>query len=188
MTQVEIRKKRFANIILGYPLTLIAVAMAVNLLVFGVNSLKVALPSTPILAGLIISALVLLANHTWLMTSTELTRLRFSIKTTPEEWEKSAQSRSDVSDEGVWELERRHNAHGNATENTVQFVLLALLVCLVSPVTLAAQFWMVGFAVGRLSHTYSYLTGIDGLRGIAMSFSLVSLYGLASYLAISLVI
>jgi hypothetical protein len=37
-----------------------------------------------------------------------------------------------------------------------------------------------------LGHTFSYLTGRDSLRGIFMSISLASLYGLASYLIVCL--
>ena len=70
----------------------------------------------------------------------------------------------------------------------MHFVLLAILLSVVSPVVIAAQVWFVNFAVGRLGHTFSYLSGHDGLRGIFMSLSLVSLYGLASYLLVSLII
>ncbi len=188
MNQEKNGKKKVAKIILGYPFALIAVALAANLLVFGVDPISIALPSVPIFSVLVISALLLLANHTWLMTSTELTRLKYNLHATPEEWEASTHRRSDVSDEGLWELERRHNAHGNTTENTVLFVILAFLLSVISPVTLAAQAWIIGFAIGRLGHTYFYLTGRDGARGIFMSVSLVSLYGLASYLAISLMV
>ena len=37
-----------------------------------------------------------------------------------------------------------------------------------------------------LGYTYSYLLGRTGLRGLFMSLSLLALYGIASYLAISL--
>jgi len=184
----ESRKTRFANIILAYPLALIAIALTANALMFGVNPASVSLPSTAVVGALTISALLLLVNHTWLMTSTELTRLRYNIHATPEEWDASAHRPSDVSDEGFRELERRHNAHRNATENTVYFVLLAFLVSVVSPVVVAAQVWIIGFAAGRLAHSLSYLSGKDGVRGVAMSVSLVSLYGLATYLAISLIV
>ncbi len=188
MTQENDRKNKIAKIILGYSFALIFIALAANLLVFGVNPISIALPSLSIFSVLVISALSLLANHTWLMTSTELTRLRYNMHATPEEWEASKHRRDDVSDEGLLELERRQNAHRNATENTVFFVLLAILVSVASPVTFAAEVWIVGFAIGRLAHTYFYLSGSDGARGISMSFSLVSLYGLASYLAVSLIV
>ena len=146
------------------------------------------MPSVEIITALVLSAVMLLINHTWLMTTTELTRLKYNMHATPEEWAASKYGKDDVSQEGVQELERRHNAHNNATENTVHFVLLSLLVCIVSPAALMAQVWFLSFAIGRLGHTFSYLSGRDGLRGIFMSVSLISLYGLSSYLLLSLVV
>lgn len=180
------RQRKFTAIILAYPLALILIAVLLNVFVFGVDPAVIALPSRGILVALVISAVALLANHTWLMTSTELTRLKYKLHATPEEWAASEQPRPDASDAGVQELERHHNAHTNATENTVYFAVLALLISVASPVTLAAQVWIIGFAAGRCGHALSYLSGRDGLRGIFMSVSLTSLYGLASYLALSL--
>lgn len=188
MSKDERRKVKLARIIVGYPFVLICGALIVNAFLFGVSPAAIALPSEPVVVALTISAVLLLANHTWLMTSTELTRLRYNMHATPEEWDASDHHRNDVPDEGLQELERRHNAHGNATENTVHFSLLALLVAVVSPTTTAACVWIIGFAVGRLGHTFSYLAGMDGARGISMSVSLLSLYGLASYLVLSVVI
>ncbi len=186
MSPDQERKKKIARIILGYPFALVLVSLLVNFLLFGVDAIVIALPTPSIIMALILSAVLLLINHTWLMTSTELTRLKYNMHATPEEWAASKNSLSDVSQEGVRELQRRHNAHGNATENIVHFVSLAFLISIVSPVTIAAQVWIVGFAVGRVGHTFSYLTGKDGARGIFMSVSLVSLYGMASYLVVSM--
>ena len=86
------------------------------------------------------------------------------------------------------ELERRHNAHRNTTENTIYFIFLALVFVLVSPTTVAAQTWIVGFAVARLGYTYSYLAGKDSARGLFMTLSLLAMYGIASYLVISLLV
>ena len=182
------RKTKFTRIILAYPFALILTGILVNLLLFGVTPAIVSIPEPVLIQTLAVSALLLLGNHTWLMTSTELTRLKYDMHATPEEWEASGNSRGDVSAEGVRELERHHNAHRNATENVVYFVFLAILISMVSPVVLAANAWVLGFALGRLGHSLSYLSGRDGLRGISMSVSLVSLYGLASYLVISLLI
>ena len=90
--------------------------------------------------------------------------------------------------EGLRELERRHNAHRNTTENVVYFIILALVFVIVSPPTIATQVWIIGFAVARLGYTYSYLAGRDNVRGLFMSLSLLAMYGMASYLAISLVV
>jgi uncharacterized membrane protein YecN with MAPEG domain len=181
-------KRKFTRIILAYPFALVLVGLAVNLFVFGIDHATIAIPSYRVIAALIFSSVILLVNHTWLMTGTELTRLKYNMHATPEEWEASEYVKADVSLKGLEELERRHKAHGNATENVVHFVLLAVLVSVVSPVAIMAQVWFVSFAVARLGHTFSYLSGRDGLRGIFMSLSLVSLYGLASYLLLSLVV
>ncbi|WP_428642149.1 MAPEG family protein [Roseibium sp.] len=185
MPRDDTRKKKFHRIILAYPFVLAIIALAANSLVFGVFPVSASLPAQPVILALIASLLLLLANHTWLMTSTELTRLKYGLHATPEEWDASASNRSDVSDEGIRELERRHNAHANATENTVHFALLAFLFSIVSPPPAAAITWLVGFSLGRLGHTWSYLAGMDNARGLFMSISLTSLYGLAGYLAIA---
>ncbi len=188
MTDEARRKQKFTRIIIAYPFALILLAVLGNLLLFGVTPAEIALPSFAIVASATLSAILLLANHTLLMTSTELTRLRYNMHATPEEREASGHAQDDVSQKGIEELKRHHSAHTNATENIVYFSVLALLISVVSPVNLAAQFWIIGFAAGRLGHSASYLIGRDGLRGIFMSVSLLSLYGLASYLTICLFI
>jgi uncharacterized MAPEG superfamily protein len=188
MTNAADKKRKFARIIIAYPFALTLIGLAANLLIFGVNPATIAMPSQTLITALVLSAVMILINHSWLMTSTELTRLKYDMHATPEEWAASKHNKSDVSSKGLQELERRHNAHGNATENTVYFALLAVLIVVVSPVEIMAQVWLFGFAIGRLGHTFSYLSGRDGLRGIFMSLSLVSLFGLASYLLISIAI
>lgn len=90
--------------------------------------------------------------------------------------------------QGRQELERRHNAHRNTTENTVYFILLAFIFSLISPSPLAAQIWLIGFAGARLGYTFSYLSAMSGARGVFMSLSLLCIYGLASYLVMSLLV
>ena len=121
------------------------------------------------------------------MTATELTRVRFKMYSTPEEWAASGTSREGAPEEGVLELERHHNTHRNTTENTTYYILLALVFVFVSPTTVAAQVWLVGFAFARLGYTYSYLAGKDDARGLFMSLSLLAMYGMASYLVMSLI-
>ncbi len=173
-------------IVKAYPLGLLLIGVALNFFVFGVNPAAVALPSAECIRALVIAAVLLAINHTWIMTTTELTRVRFKMFSTPEEWAASGTSRQDVSEEGLRELERRHNAHRTTTENTVYFILLVLVFVLVSPTTIAAQAWIVGFAVARLGYTFSYLAGKDDARGLFMSLSLLAMYGIASYLVMSL--
>ena len=76
--------------------------------------------------------LLLVINHTVLMTTTELTRLKYDLKATPEEWAASDHNRADITAEAETELERQHNAHRNATENTVYFAMLAITLGLIS--------------------------------------------------------
>jgi uncharacterized MAPEG superfamily protein len=182
------RKAKFTRIILAYPVALIALAVAANLFLFSAATIDISLPDRSIVLALVASAILLLFNHTWLMTSTELTRLNYGMHATPEEWEASGHDRKDVPEKGFRELERRHNAHANATENTVHFTILALLAGIVSPDPAAAITWIIGFPLGRIGHTFAYLWGKDGIRGFFMSISLLSLYGLATLLAIGAIV
>ncbi len=102
---------------------------------------------------------MLVINHTWLMNSTEITRMKHHMYASREEWKEAGVKREDVSDEGWLELERRHNSHRNATENTVYFAFLSIILCLVTPSFLAAYAWLLGFGVGRLGYTYASLQG-----------------------------
>lgn len=176
------RIRRFTRIIRLYPVALILLAVAINLLLFGLNPVHPALPDPQTLVALSVAAALLLLNHTWLMTNTELTRLRHGLHATPEEWQASGKRRADSAPDALQELERRHNAHRNATENSVIFALLALPFCLSTPDSIAALVWLVGFPVARLGYTFSYLGGRDDLRGLCMSAGLLCLYGLATAL------
>ena len=181
------RKTRTATLVKAYPFILILAGIAINLFLFGVEPLVVAPPSPDSIVALTIAAVLLVGNHTWLMTITELTRVRFDMAATPEEWAKKSKNRQDVPGRAWDELERRHNAHRNTTENVNYFAFLALVFVFVSPATLAVQVWAIGFGAARLGYTYSYLAGKTGARGIFMSLSLLALYGMASYLVIATV-
>jgi uncharacterized MAPEG superfamily protein len=172
-------------IIAAYPLVLLLVSVTVNLAAFGVQPLTVALPSNAAVTALAIAMALLVANHAWLMTSTELTRLRFGLSATPEERAARVGDRTGVSSLASEELERRHNAHRNATENVVCFVGPALLMAFTSPSGLAVGAWSIGFALARLGYTYSYLARRTGARGVFMSLSLLALFGIISHLAMS---
>jgi uncharacterized MAPEG superfamily protein len=169
-----------------YPSGLLLLAVLANLLGFGVDPLSAGLPSEGNLEALILAAALLLINHTWLMISTSLVRDRHNVCSTPEEWAASGLNKEDISDEGWRELERCHNTHRNTTENTVYFMFLAVLFTFASGSTLATQVWITTFPIARLGYTYSYLSGKDNLRGLFMSLSLLSVYGMASYLVMGL--
>ncbi len=182
------RIRRFTIIIMAYPIALVLIGLAVNLLIFGVAPAVVALPAHGIVAALAVAAILLVIVHSWLMTSTELTRLHHGLHATPEEWAASDRDPEQIAPSAKQELDRSHNAHANLTENTAPFAVVVLPFVLISPSLLAAQVWIITFALGRLGHCYSYLSGRDGLRGIFMSLSLTALYGMMSYLLLSLFI
>jgi uncharacterized MAPEG superfamily protein len=188
LTNRSSRIRKFTLIIATYPIAVFSIGLGLNLLVFGVEPVVVATPAAEIVGALILAAVLLVINHTWLMTATELTRLNHNMYASHEEWAENNARKDDVAAEGWIELERHHNAHRNATENTVYFVFMAFILSVISPPILAAQIWIVGFAVARLGYTFSALRGKSGLRGICMSLSLLALYGLTSYLALSFVV
>lgn len=174
--------------VIVYPFALLLIACLVNLLAFtgdGATRLPV-LPSTATLAALSLSAVLLLVNHGWLMTATELTRVRFGLQATPEEWAESGRDPADAPVAGRLALERCHNAHRNTTENVVYSGLAALAFVFASPPVVVAWLWPVGFAAARLLYTGSYLSARTGLRGLAMSLALLCLCGLVSYPALAL--
>lgn len=145
MTQVAVTEtrntQRIARIILAYPFGVLAVAMALNVVAFGIGPVIVSLPSAGIITALVIAAVLLVINHAWLMTATELTRLKYRLYATPEEWVSSGSNPRDASAEGLQEIARHHSAHRNTTENMVYFLFLAGIFVLVSPPVLGAQVW-----------------------------------------------
>ncbi len=182
------RIRTFTLVIVAYPVALLVASLGLNLFALGVEPMVVALPAREVIWALGVAGALLALNHTWLMTTTELTRLNYGMYASHEEWAENDARKEDVVDAGWTELDRRHNAHRNATENTVPFVLLALVVSMGSPSMLAAQVWIVGFAFARLGYTLAALRGRSGWRGVFMSLSLLTLYGLASQFVISLML
>lgn len=179
------RQRRMATIVTLYPMGVFLVGVALNLFAWGVTPFAAALPSAELMRPLVLAAGLLVFNHTWLMTATELTRGQFRMHATPEEWAAHGARPEDAPPFGIRELERHHNAHRNTTENVVYFSLLAVAFAFASPPVIAAQTWFVGFALARLGYTYSYLRGRDDARGLCMTLGLLAMYGLASHLALS---
>lgn len=180
------QKPQPTYLILLYPFALLFICLLLNTLIFGVSSLVVAIPTMESVRLVVVAAVLLIINHTWLMTTTELTRVKYRMFATPEEWRTSGTNRSNVTEEGVLELERHHNTHRNTTENSIYYVLLSFIFILGSPSSTAAIVWLMLFPLARLGYTYSYLNGKDGMRGAFMSLGLLSIYGMASYLMIAL--
>jgi uncharacterized MAPEG superfamily protein len=188
MPELDKKQRKAKVIVIAYPIVVTIIAVILNVLVFGISAYTVTIPSTYILNILAIAAVLLVINHTWIMTATELVRVRYRMYATPEEWSESGTSKKDTPDVGVIELERVHNAHRNTTENVIYFILLSLIYIFSSPTEIGTLFWLLSFSVARLGYTYSYLTGKDNLRGVFMTLTLLAMYGLASYNLISLIL
>jgi uncharacterized membrane protein YecN with MAPEG domain len=168
-----------------YPFAVLLIAIALNFL-FGVSPINAAIPSNELLALLSCAAIILVINHSWIMTVTELTRHRYKVFASPEEWLTKGCKKTDVSEEGNFEIERCLNTHRNTTENIVYYILFIFIFAFASPSQTAAWVWILIFPFSRLAYTYSYFTGNDNLRGVFMSLTLLSVYGMASYLALGL--
>lgn len=169
-------------IIKVYPFGVLALALAFNFM-FGIEPVQISNPTKELIGLIACAAIILVINHSWIMTVTELTRNRFKIFASPEEWVSSGHRKIDVSEKGNFEIERCLNTHRNTTENVVYYILLLAVFSLVSPSQSAAWAWILVFPISRLGYTYSYFTGNDNTRGIFMSLSLLSIYGMAAYMA-----
>ena len=179
------RQRRAMGIVLFYPFGIILVGVVLNVFVFGVEPYVASFPPIEGIRALVAAAVILVINHTWIMTSTELVRGRFKMYATPEEWAENASNENDAPELGIRELKRRHDAHNNTTENAVYYVLLSLLFAFSSSTIIALHVWIIGFAIARLGYTYSYFTRNTGLRGLFMTLGLLAMYGMASNLVIS---
>ena len=168
-----------------YPFAVLLIAIALNFL-FGIAPVNTAIPTNEFLALLSCSAIILVLNHSWIMTVTELTRNRYNLFASPEEWLTKGCKKADVSEKGHFEIERCLNTHRNTTENIVYYILFVFIFAFASPSQIAAWVWILAFPFSRLGYTYSYFTGNDNLRGLFMSLTLLSVYGMASYLAFGL--
>ncbi len=176
------------KIVIAYPFILAIIAVFINSVFLDVGPIKVELPTISSLAAASIAAAILVINHSWIMTKTELTRIDYGIATATEDVSETRVLVDQAGRDAKIALGRAHRTHQNATENTVYFSLLAPLLLLSSPSELPIWLWFLGFSLGRLGHSVGYLTAHTALRGFAMSVSLVSLYGMASYLLISAVL
>lgn len=171
-------------ILKAYPFVILVLAIALNFM-FGIGSIQISHPSREIVGLVSCAAIILVINHSWIMTVTEITRNRFKIYASPEEWASNGHKKSDVSEKGIFEIERCLNTHRNTTENIVYHILFLVIFSSVSPSQIAAWGWILVFPISRIGYTYCYFNGLDIVRGIFMSFTLLSVYGMASYLALS---
>ncbi len=181
------KKIKAMKIIIAYPFGVLCISILLNLLLLDINSIKVSMPSTPITYAIAITAVLFVINHSWLMTATELVRVKYRLYATPEEWQASGSRSDTISQTAKQELDRTHNAHRNTTENTVYFLLLLIPFVFSTPPENTVYIWTIGFALARLGYTYSYLYGKDNLRGAFMTLSLIAMYGVASYLMLGMI-
>ncbi len=186
--ELDKKQRRIMAIVMIYPIGILLVGIVLNLFLLGVNPYVISLPSDGNMHALVVAVVLLVINHTWIMTSTELVRVRFKMYSTPEEWAASGTSEKNTTALGVRELKRRHDTHHNTTENVVYYVLLSLIFVFSSPTAIAVQVWIIGFAIARLGYTYSYLTGKDNVRGLFMTLGLLAMYGMVSNLVIGIII
>lgn len=170
-----------------YPFAVLILAIGLNI-AFGIKPVEVTIPSQAIITLLACAAILLVINHSWIMTVTELTRNRFNIFASPEERITSGHTKAQTTEKGQAEIERCLNTHRNTTENVVYYMLLVFVFSLVSPNSLSAWVWILMFPIARLGYTFSYFIGNDNTRGVFMSLSLLSVYAMASYLAMAFVI
>eukprot|EP01084_Bolivina_argentea_P314976 545614_1 len=180
-------QNRTKIIIIFYQLVIAVIGIILNI-IFGINKFQVELPNEEILRDIVIGAILLVINHSWIMNSTELTRNQYNLHATPEEFEKNGKDANNASKEGLNEVQRRHNIHRNTTENTIYYILLVIIFALTSPPRVAYHIWTLLFPISRLGYTTAYMYKKTDIRGIFMSLSLLSLYGMAAYLGISLFI
>lgn len=186
MADLDQKQSKGMKMVIAYPFGVLALAIVLNLFVLEINTFKVGLPASQVVIALAVAGILLSVNHTWLMTATEITRVKYKMYATPEEWAASGTSLKDIPEAAIHELERTHNAHRNTTENTVYFLMLLIPFVLSTPSNLAAYIWLIGFSVARLGYTLSYLKGSDNFRGVFMTLGLISAYGIACYLVFSL--
>lgn len=188
INKLDEKQRRATKLVLFYPFGILLIGLILNFLVFGIKPYVISFPPTEGIRALVIAAVLLIINHSWIMTSTELVRVQFKLFATPEEWAENSSCETDASEIGIRELKRRHDTHSNTTENVVYYVLLSLIFAFSSSNVAAMQVWIIGFAVARLGYTYSYFRRNTGLRGAFMSLGLLAMYGMASNLMISIFI
>ena len=185
MIELNQKQQKAMKLVIGYPFVLFAISFIPNLF-FIPDVVATAVPNQHIIIATAITAILFVINHSWLMTVTETTRVKYKLYATPEEWRENDLDPNNASEEAKQALERCHNAHRNTTENTIYFVVLLIPFVFFSPSTMAGYVWVVGFGVARLAYTYSYLNARDNLRGLFMTLGLICMYGLASYLILAI--
>ena len=186
MSDHSLRTNHSTWLIKAYPFALLLLSCLLNW-ALGLVTIEISLPSNALFGAALLASSLLVINHSWIMTETELARTRLQIFATPEEWQASGKNRDEVSTHHQFELEEYLNTHRNTTENSLYFFALASLFILANPSVIAAWLWLSLFGLARLGYSASYMYGSDSWRGVFMSLALLSIYGMASYLALCLI-
>lgn len=184
MTLTE-KQKRGLWIVTLYPVAVFVVALLLALILPSTAG-EGELSYSTVLAT-VVAALILLINHLALMTATERCRVCFNLFATPEEWQAANAEPEQASSLAKQELQRTHNAHRNATENTVPFAVLLVPFLMLNPPAITAWVWLMLFSVGRLGHGWSFLFAKDNLRGLFMTLSLLGLCGMSATMLLGMV-
>ena len=176
------------KVVIIYPLALIFIVTIINYFLLEPQAVRISLPPAYALTIASVTGFLLIINHSILMTVTEIVRTRYRIHATAEEYQARGDHRDQVSQEGWLALERCHGTHRNCTENTVYFACLSTLFLFTNPGLVASYLWLGSFGLARLGHAIGYLSGRDGIRGLFMTLSLLSVYGLSVYLLMGLLL
>lgn len=171
-------QKKFYAAIVGYPIVVALIALALSF--FALPSLVAGSgwPENTVLVAFALATGLLIVNHIWIITATELARLRHGIYVVPEEIPSEKKAAYAPSAEGQADVARCHNIHRNTTENVVYFFPLAIAVWIAAPQLTESAIWMVTFAVARLGYTFSYLRANTALRSVCMTANLLAVFGL----------
>jgi len=137
-------------IIKVYPFGMLVFAIVLNF-IFGIDSIQISNPSRELLGVISFAAIILVINHSWIMTVTELTRNRYKIFASPEERILSGYDKLDVTRKGSFEIERCLNTHRNTTENIVYYILfLFCFLCITQPISSVGMEFSFSFVTPRL--------------------------------------
>lgn len=182
------KEQQTYKVVIIYPLALLVIVTIINYFLLEQQAVRISLPPVYALTIASFTGILLIINHSIIMTVTEIVRTRHRIHATVEEYQASGDHRDQVNQEGWLALERCHGTHRNCTENTVYFACLSTLFLFTNPGLVASCLWLGSFGLARLGHAFGYLRGRTGIRGLFMTLSLLSIYGLSVYLLMGLLL
>lgn len=181
-TEAARHQTKFYLAIVGYPIVVAGVALLINRYALPAAVQNALWPEQMLLLAFAFSTGLLWLNHCWIMTATELARLKHGIYVVPEEVPPAEQATYAPSPDGMADVGRCQNIHRNTTENSVYFFPLAIGLLLVPVLDKTevggAAFWFGAYALARLGYTFAYLRAKTGLRSLCMTVTLLANFGL----------